>query len=78
MIALVMKFILTCCELQVSYDWRVTTMKLSPETLWVLSSRLHIFQAWKVWSSHTQIIELVCYNRGYNRLRRVKLATDRE
>ena len=30
----------TFFELQVSYDWRVMTMKLSPKTLRVLSSRL--------------------------------------
>ena len=35
-----MKIIRTCFELQVSYDWRVTAMKLSPETLLVLGSRL--------------------------------------
>ena len=60
MIALVMKFILTCCELWVSYNWRVMAMKLSPETLRLLGSQLHIFRLWHVWSSHTQTPELVC------------------
>ena len=71
-IALVMKFILTCCELRVSYDWWVTAIKLFPETVRVLGSRLDVFRAWHIWSSHTQNIELVCYNRGYNRLRRAR------
>ena len=30
----------TCFELPVSYDWRVTAMKLSPETVRMLGSRL--------------------------------------
>ena len=35
-----MKIIPTCFDLRVSYDWRVTAMKLSPEALRVLGSRL--------------------------------------
>ena len=35
-----MKIICICFELRESYDWRVTVMKLSPETLCVLSSQL--------------------------------------
>ena len=35
-----MEIIPTCFELQVSYDWRVTAMKLYPETLRMFGSRL--------------------------------------
>ena len=69
-----MKIIHTCFELGVSYDRRVTAMKLSPNYLHNASRALkltsgasfHVFQSWHIWSSHTQTTELFCYNRQWS------------
>ena len=63
-----MKIICTCFELRVRYDCRVTAMKLSPETLCVLGSRLLglVFMypgrgKYGQATSHTWTTKLVCY-----------------